>query len=199
MNILLFDCEIAKPIPSKEDPPVDGIEYCEGWTDHLGMGISVVACYDYSWRLTGGLPRLFSKDNFEHFIVAIAEADIVAGFNSKRFDAALLSAHGVIIPETKHYDLYTEIKEAAGAGKFAKGYNLDNTCRVNLGVQKASNPYALPIEWQRGNYGKVFDYALRDIMMLKGLMDMVIAGTPLLDPGEPTRRIFVQPPAIPGG
>lgn len=188
MKPLLFDCEIEKLIPNKNEDPIDGIEYCNGWTDYFGMGISIISCFDYKTNL----PRLFSKDNFEQFIMLLASADSIVGFNSERFDMNLLAAHGVIVPAEKHYDLYLEIKAAAGANHFAKGYNMENTCQVNLGYGKTSDPVMIPREWQRGNFGRCFDYALRDIMMLKGLMDMVLAGTPLLDPGQPSKRIFVR-------
>jgi hypothetical protein len=38
----VFDLEIIKAIPPKDAADrLDGIEYCNGWTDYQGMGISV--------------------------------------------------------------------------------------------------------------------------------------------------------------
>lgn len=190
--MLILDCEIANPVPNKKEPPIDGIRYCDGWTDYTGMGISVIGCYDYATSR----PLLFAGDNFSEFVLLVQDTDRIVTFNGKRFDSPLLKAHGVDIDDDRHYDLFQEIKDAAGAGQYAKGYNLNNCCYVNLGVRKDDSAIMAPINWQRGLYGKVFNYALQDIMMTKGLLDLVIAGTPLIDPGKHENRIFVKSPAL---
>lgn len=187
--MLIFDVEIERAIPSKNHPPEPDIEYAAGWSDYLGMGISVIAAYDYR----EGRPRVFLKDNIDEFIVLYEDSDVVAGFNSEHFDVKLLDAHEFGKPDN-HYDLYLAIKAAAEANQWRPGYKLGDCARANLGMDKTSDGAQAPILWQRGYHGKVIDYALNDIMMLKGLMDMVLKGTPLIDPGHPTKRIFVEPP-----
>jgi len=187
--MLIYDCEIEKLIPNKTSPNEEGFEYCEGWGDKKGMGISVISVFDYD----AGFPRIFMKDNIEELWKLMDKTDIIAGFNSAHFDNQLIAAHGYQVPKEKTYDLFLEIKEAAGAGKYAKGYNLENCCQVNLGYGKSGDGELAPKLWQQGYFGAVADYALRDIMISKALLDLCIA-QPILDPGNPGTRIFVKNP-----
>lgn len=188
-NLIIYDIEIERPIPPKEEPMLDGIEYCDGWGDHAGMGISVIGVYDF----TNGIPYLFSKDNIDELFHMMDTADVIAGFNNKRFDDKIMAAIGYEIPDEKSYDLFIEIKEAAGAGKFAKGYNLDNCCHINLGMRKTEDAAQVPVFWQRGQYGRCFNYALQDITKEFLLLKLAMA-QPILDPANPSKRIFVKSP-----
>ncbi len=187
--MLIYDIEIEKLIPPKDGPMETGYEYCNGWGDHAGMGISVVGAFDYN----EGVPRIFFKDNIEELWKLMDEADRIVGFNNKHFDDKLMLAHGYQVPEEKSYDLFLEIKEAAGAHKFAKGYSLDNCCQVNLGMGKSGSGELAPKLWQDGLFGTVADYCLRDISLTAKLLDMAM-DQPLLDPGNNGVRIFVKSP-----
>lgn len=187
--MLIYDCEIAKLIPQKNEPRDPGFEYCKGWGDHLGMGISVVSVYDFE----EGFPRIFMQDNLDEMFELMEKADIIAGFNNKHFDNKLIAAHGYTVPDEKTFDLYLEIKEAAGAHKYAKGYNLDNCCLVNLGHQKSGDGALAPKLWQQGKIGAVVDYALRDIMLEMKLLELCMK-QPIIDPGNTSTRIFVRNP-----
>jgi hypothetical protein len=187
--MLIYDCEIAKLIPTKDEPKDPKFEYCKGWGDHLGMGLSVVSVYDFE----EGFPRIFMEDNLDELFEMMEKTDIIAGFNSKHFDNKLIAAHGYTVPDEKTFDLFLEIKEAAGAHKFAKGYNLDNCCLVNLGYQKSGDGALAPKLWQQGRIGAVVDYALRDIMLEMMLLELCIK-QPIIDPGNTSSRIFVKKP-----
>jgi len=190
--MLIYDCEIAKLIPSKDEPNDPNYEYCKGWGDHEGMGISVVSVYDFD----EDFPRIFMEDNLDEMFELMEKTDIIAGFNSKRFDNKLLAAHGYTVPDEKTFDLFLEIKEAAGAHQFAKGYNLDNCCAVNLGHQKSGDGALAPKLWQQGKIGAVVDYALRDIMLEYRLLALCMK-QPIIDPGNTGTRIFVRNPLKP--
>lgn len=191
-SILIYDVEIKRPPPDKKQDPEPDIEYAAGWTDYQGMDLTVITAYSY---LTG-FPHIFLKDNLDQFMKMVSEHDIIAGFNNIAFDNPLvLATLDLVILEVESYDLLLEIREAAGVNKFAKGYNLDNCARTNLGVGKSGEGAQAPVLWQRGRHGHVINYGLGDTWITKGLLDLVIAGTPLLNPGRPTERIFVRPPA----
>lgn len=187
--MLIYDIEIEKMIPQKDEPREEGYDYCEGWGDHYGMGIAVVGAFDYN----EGVPRIFFKDNIEELWKLMDKADRIVGFNNRHFDDKLMAAHGYQVPEEKSYDLFLEIKEAAGAGKFAKGYSLDNCCQVNLGMSKSGSGALAPKLWQDGRFGAVADYCLRDISLTAKLLDMAM-DQPILDPGNNGVRIFVKSP-----
>ena len=185
--MLVYDIEIAKPIPPKDDPREKDLDYCEGWGDHLGMGIAVVGVYDY----VAGMPRMFCKDNIQELWEMMEKSDANIGFNSQRFDDKIMAAHGFEVPNS--YDIFLEIKKAAGAGTYAKGYNLENICQVLLGQGKTGASAQAPALWQRGKIGEVIDCGLRDVMLTKMILDQIIAG-PILDPAGSGTRLFVKPP-----
>lgn len=187
--MLVYDIEIERLIPPKEGPMDPKYEYCHGWGDHSGMGIAVVGAFDYN----EGVPRIFFKDNIEELWKLMDKADRIVGFNNRHFDDKLMLAHGYEVPQEKSYDLFLEIKEAAGAHKFAKGYSLDNCCQVNLGMSKSGSGEMAPKLWQDGRYGAVADYCLRDISLTAKLLDMAM-DQPILDPGNNGVRIFVKSP-----
>ena len=188
-KLIVYDIEIEKPIPPKDGPMEQDIDYCEGWGDHAGMGIAMIGVYDF----TDGMPRIYWKDNIEELWRLMDEADVIAGFNNQNFDDKIMAAIGYQIPPEKSYDLFLEIKEAAGAKRYAKGYNLDNCCYVNLGVRKIGEAAQAPVLWQRGQYGRCINYGLWDISMEYRLLKMAM-DQPLLDPGNPSQRIFVKSP-----
>jgi hypothetical protein len=187
--MLIYDMEIEKLIPPKDKPMEEGYEYCEGWNDHVGMGISVVGAFDY----LEGFPRIFFKDNIDELWKLMDKSDKIIGFNNQDFDDKLMAAHGYQVDKKKSWDLFREIKEAAGAHQFAKGYSLDNCCKVNFGQGKSGSGELAPRLWQDGRIGAVVDYCLRDIMLTKRLLDMCM-NQPILDPGNPSARIFVKSP-----
>lgn len=189
--ILLYDVEILRPPPDKKREPEPDIEYAEGWTDYKGMDFTMVSAYSY----VDQFPRIFFRDNIDEFFQLLNDHEIFAGFNNIAFDNPLIEElFGIEISDEQSFDILLEIREAAGVNKFAKGYNLNNTTKVNLGVGKSGEGAQAPILWQRKRYGSVADYGLRDIWLTKGIMDMILEGTPLLDPGSPTDRIFVKSP-----
>ncbi len=190
-SILLYDAEIKRPPPQKTDEREPDIEYADGWTDYGGMDLTVITAYSY----LDHFPRIFLKDNMLDFLKLVAGHEIIAGFNNIAFDNPLVNfLLGCDITEEMSYDILVEIRAAADSSKWAKGYNLDNTASVNLGVGKSGEGAMAPVLWQRGQHGHVIDYGLRDTWLTKGILDMILEGTPLLDPGSPTDRIFVKSP-----
>lgn len=62
-DTVIYDIEIIKAVPDRKFPRSEGVEYCAGWDDHAGMGVSVIGAYDYFT----GRARVFCKDNFDEF------------------------------------------------------------------------------------------------------------------------------------
>lgn len=188
MNALIYDCEIVKAVPSKKEAVIPGIEYCEGWNDHAGMGISVICAYDYVERRF----RVFTKENWSGFADLLERSDVLVGFNNIGFDNKLIRANGVTPNgsewERKSYDILAEMWEASGLSRTFQypthaGFSLDNTAMLNLREGKTGNGGAMaPVEWQRGNVGMVIDYCLQDIRLTKGLFDRIISNGGLRSP-----------------
>jgi len=169
-NTWCYDLEIIKAILDKGKTPEPGIEYCKGWGDHAGMGVSVLV----ATKLDKSETRVYTYFGNEipdrptlpigHFLTLIAESDLLVGYNSRGFDAKVLAAKGLHIPASKHLDVYHEIKLGL-RDNFPKGYRLDNQSPRCGGPRKTDDGAFAPHEWQRGNKTKVHDYCVNDVLM----------------------------------
>lgn len=173
VDAVVVDAEVRRCIPSPKEPRQPGLEYCRGWTDYVGMGVSVACAFDTRTRS----PRVFCLDNLGEL------ADLVAGrvvvtFNGDRFDRRLLAAHGVEIPDALSYDLRLAVLRAAGVANNATGYQLGDLARVNLGEAKRMSGALAPVAWQQRRYGEVVDYCLDDVMKTARLVQLAT----LMDP-----------------
>lgn len=184
LSALVYDTEIIRCIPNSRNPawqPEPDLEYCEGWHDYKGMGISCITAYDY---LTDSY-RVFLEDNIADFQALTLEREHIIGFNSSSFDDTLCAAHGLIVRTT--YDLLCEVRIASGQppyysrGLTRAGYSLNNLTKANLGVSKTASGELAPVLWQRGEYGAVISYCLNDVQLTRKLLEMGLAGE-LKDP-----------------
>ncbi len=181
--MIIYDCEIIRAIPPKDGNRLEDIEYCEGWDDHAGMGISVIGVYDYA----SDRYRVFCKDNFDEFQALVDSADLIVGYNSLKFDNQLCAANSLKVPNEKSYDLLVEIWEAHGLASVFQypshvGYSLDAVAQANFGDSKTGNGAMAPVLWQQGKIGQVIDYCLQDVRLTKRLMDQVINTEKLISP-----------------
>ncbi|MBY4723994.1 MULTISPECIES: ribonuclease H-like domain-containing protein [Burkholderia] len=185
-NSLIYDIEIAKAILGRGETRIDGIQYCDGWQDHAGMGISVIGAYDYAEARY----RVFCADNFEAFLELCSDRAPLVSFNGIGFDDKVINAElgkdiG-LMPSSFRYDLLAEIWRAAGldptyGGNSHAGYGLDATCEANFGIRKSGNGAHAPIAWQQGRIGEVIDYCINDIRLTKRLFDhAVVLGEPIV-------------------
>jgi len=177
-DIVVYDIEIVKCIPDRKKPNDPTLEYCGGWNDREGMGISVLCAFDTREQM----PRIFLADNLPEFAKLI-EGRTVAGFNNQGFDDPLLAANGITVGDS--YDLCYEMRAAVGEPREFKfgvtkgGRRLDDLANANLGVQKSMHGELAPVEWQRGNRGAVIDYCMRDVMLTWRLIEKLPS---LIDP-----------------
>jgi hypothetical protein len=166
-NAIVYDCEIIRCIPPAANPD---LEYCAGWHDHAGMGISVIGVYDY----LSDQYRVFLEDNFADFVKLAADREHIIGFNSLAFDDKLCAAHE--LPVTTTYDLLCEVRIASDQPPHYRpgtrpGYSLERLAQANLKVGKSGSGAFAPELWQRGQIGRVIDYCLGDVALTKQLFD----------------------------
>lgn len=188
MKVIVYDCEIEKAIldTRKGEVPIEGINYCGGWQDFAGMGLSCVGAYDYA----ADRYRLFCHDNRAELTDLVGSADLVIGFNSLAFDNPLLAAAwGIQVPAGKSYDLLVEVWRAAGLGdKFLypshAGYGLQDLAVANGLPRKTGHGALAPVKWQRGEIGGVCDYCLHDVWLTKRLVTKVVRTGLLSDPKD---------------
>lgn len=178
-KVLIIDAEIKKGILGRGETPKLGIDYCEGWRDFKGMGMSVLGGYqswDEAYRTWDCHEK--SLESLQH---AMSEAEYIVTFNGRSFDGPLLDEFGVHIPQDKHVDLLAAIWEAHGLGwpfKYPShaGYGLDACCLANDIPGKTGNGALAPVMWQQGRWMEVVDYCLHDIWMTLRLTRLCLAG-----------------------
>ena len=188
--MLILDCEIKNLLlKNKKEVPKEGYVYARNWNDYLGMGISVVGGYSYTLKEY----YHFSENCLSVLQRLIDSHDLIVGFNILNFDWKLLEAFSVQIPRDKIYDIYLEIKRAADAGKYDKGFNLKNLAIVNNISQKSGDGAIAPEMWQQGKQKEVIDYCLQDVKVTKELLDLIMEGK-LRDPRNPARILNVEKP-----
>lgn len=176
MNLLIYDCEIIRGIPSRNELPMEGIEYCDGWHDHANMGVSVICAYQ-----RGQGYRVFLEDNFGEFKELAENPDILCvGFNNRKFDDRLVSA-ALGITVARSWDLLREIWIEAslnpdGFSRNHGGYGLEAVSLANGLGGKSGNGALAPVLWQQGNRGAVIDYCLRDVMLTKKCIELALDG-----------------------
>lgn len=170
-NTWLFDLEILNPIPGEGGSRVPGVQYCRHWGDHWGMGISVLVAA----RPNGADMRLYTNDvvpqidvpihHLSAFALEVAQDGYFVGYNSRFFDAKVLAAKGIYIPEERHYDYYAEIKKATRLAA-PKGYKQDAVAQRCGGPAKNGEGAMAPILWQQGRREEVMRYCCNDITQL---------------------------------
>jgi hypothetical protein len=176
-NAFVYDLEIKKGILGRGEERIDGVEYCGGWTDHAGMGISVLGGY----CCRENLPLVFCDDNRELLAKNHAQYDFFVSFNGVNFDNKVIkAAWDLTIPDRLCYDILRELWIADGLDpdKFSPrthgGYGLDACAMANFGIGKSGNGALAPVQWQRGEIGAVISYCLRDVMLTRRLYMNII-------------------------
>ena len=198
--MLVYDCEIEKAIPPRKDEARKrDVEYCEGWRDFKGMGITVITAYD---SLENQF-RVFLKDNLQIFQNLVnyhkSIGSPIAGFNSIAFDDKLCEANGLEVKTD--YDLLVEEWKADGLGPTFSpathgGYGLDATLKANGIAPKSGHGALAPIQWQQGEYGSVIDYCLGDTTKTWTVIKRVIDHGFIIHPKRTNEVLWVAKPLI---
>ena len=196
MRVCVYDIEIEKAVLKRGEEVQEGIEYCKGFKDYEGCGVSVVGAMvlevsDLSHGLMSGtlpVPRVFFRDNLEKFVELVKECDTLAGFNSARFDDRVLAANGIVVKTD--IDLLALAWEAVGLDpdkfywKTHGGFGLDALAKANGLSGKTGHGADAPVDWQRGNYGALVDYCMMDVWLTAMLLVKALSGQRLELPKE---------------
>lgn len=188
--MVLYDAEIIHAIPEKGVARLEGITYCNGWGDKAGMGVSVICAYVWDEGY-----RVYLEDNMSAFKELVEAPDtLIVGFNNKTFDDPLLEqALGIHVPVNHSYDLLRAVRVALGGSPGSVGGpTLDRLCQANFLPGKNGSGAFAPLLWQRGKHGQVISYCLNDVIQMKKLIELVVAGR-LRDP-DSGRILNVQRP-----
>lgn len=187
--MLIYDIEIANPIPSKDQPPIEGITYAKGWDFPGTMGLACIGVYDY----TTDCYRVFGEYELDEFQKLIDAHDRLVGYNNLRFDNAVLRASDIKISDSSCYDILAQIYSALGT--YQKGCSLDAVVKANFPNQSKSGDGALaPVKWQQGYHCAVIDYCLHDVRLTKMLVDKILRYGYIKNPIRPAETLRLKRP-----
>jgi hypothetical protein len=187
-KILVYDLETCNAIPPKRAiDRLPDINYCEGWDDFYGMGISAISwCLieAESFDLIEMNVSRFTPDAESRFCDFIQDSEVkIGGFNSTNFDDHLLFANQLYLESD--FDILTLILRSAGvAGTeyWNKGLNycLTKIAHAN-GIEKASSDANAPILYQKNRISDLLLYSLNDSMIETNILAKLLNGD-LIDP-----------------
>jgi len=173
-RVLVYDLEIVNAILGRGEVKKEGVNYCGGWDDHAGMGVSVIG----AWDSGEDRYRVFCADNCDEFGDLAAQCDLLVGHNSIGFDNKVLAAAGLELDPAKCYDTML----ACAAGGSRRGMGLGDLCAANFDVPKSGSGADAPPAWQAGRVGWVIDYCLHDVRMTKLLFERIVAKGSVIHP-----------------
>ena len=169
---VMYDVEIFSAIPTEGEAREPDLQYCEGWHDYEGMGISVITAYDFveaQWHV-------FMRDNLDSLKTLFNSRRLIMGFNNRRFDDNVLIANGVDIPANKSYDLWQQITITQIPGR-RSGFALSKMLEANGIPAKTGLGSEAPRQAQEGRWGELITYCLGDTQKQIQLLRMACAGT----------------------
>jgi hypothetical protein len=190
VNILIYDLEICNAIPPKDDIDIDPtVTYCEGWSDFENMGISY-----FSWavlnsdtlRIESAFTGIWDVGSVSQILLLLNEKhDLVAGFNSRKFDDRLLAANGINI--TTDIDILEEVLFAADQldkpyWQDGRSYSLDRVTSAN-NLKKIGTGANAPLLWQKGEFTELALYSVTDAIIEAAVLAKLIEGS-LIDPND---------------
>lgn len=173
--MIIYDIETENAILGSRDVPRPDVTYCEGFHDFANMGIACIGVCDLATERT----RVYLQDNLQEFAQLVRGSDCVVGFNNHKFDDRLLAANGIEIPGGKSYDILEVVWKGLGIGTTWRnethgGLSLDALAYANFRIRKTGSGADAPVDWQKGLRGKVIDYCLADVELMKRLLDKII-------------------------
>ena len=193
--MFVYDIEIIKRIPDKNQENDSQYEYCEGWHDHENMGISVIGLYDgkTSFVFTNCPSSAYSNDFHRYpvdtFVYCMDflrySGQKIGGFNNWNFDDKVIES-ACNIAFISDFDILQQVRIAAYGSPSWKdqppgySYTLDAIAKAN-GYAKSGNGALAPKQWQDGDYGEVIRYCLNDCRITYEIVQLALSGE-LIDP-----------------
>jgi len=134
-----------------------------GWNNAHKMGISL----GVALVLEEGRFEVFPEERVEELADLLCSANLVVGFNVKRFDYRVLAGYTGVdyVRKLETLDLLEEVQRAIGIR-----VKLDDLCRETLGGDGKSGDGLQCLEWVReGKMDLVESYCKKDVELLRDL------------------------------
>ncbi len=130
-----------------------------GWGRASQMGVSVAVLYDSG----GDVFCNYTQDELPDMFRRLQEADLVVGFNSLRFDYAVLQPFANYNLRTlPTLDLLEKIRR-----HLSYRISLDNVARATLDAPKSADGLQALRWWKEGNVAAIVEYCRQDVLITR--------------------------------
>jgi DEAD/DEAH box helicase domain-containing protein len=131
-----------------------------GWDKKADMGISLGVTYS-----TGtGAYEIFPEKRTNELIDLLTRADLVVGYNSRRFDYEVLMGYTIL--DLPHHlptlDLLEVVEQAAG-----HRLSLDSVAQATLGIGKTGDGLDAIRWWREGKMIEIAEYCCFDVKVTR--------------------------------
>jgi DEAD/DEAH box helicase domain-containing protein len=138
-----------------------------GWQNAHRMRVAVAAIYDSAV----GHCEVFDEAHVPELLARLAAADLVVGFNVRRFDYAVLRGYPSADPAAlPTFDLLDDLHQRIGF-RLPLGHLAEET----LGIAKSGDGLQSLAWWHAGEVARVTDYCKRDVEILRALFEHALA------------------------
>lgn len=131
-----------------------------GWDKKSSMGISLAVTYSTA---TGSY-EIFPENRVTDLIDCLNRADLVVGYNSRRFDYEVLMGYTIL--DLPHHlptlDMLEEVEKAAGFK-----LPLDSVAKATLGMGKSGDGLDAIRWWREGKIMEIAEYCCFDVKVTK--------------------------------
>lgn len=132
-----------------------------GWGHASRMGLSVGVLYD----ARADAFTTYTEQTVAAMIERMRAASLVIGFNSRRFDYAVLSAYTALpLASLPTLDLLEDIRS-----RLSYRVSLDNLARTTLGAAKTADGLAALRWWKEGRIDEIARYCQEDVRLTRDL------------------------------
>ena len=154
MNIVYFDLETQKLA-----------QEVGGWSNIDKMKLAVGVTYSTE----RGDYAVYLEEDVDALIEELTSADVVVGFNTRRFDYVVLSPYlkkGVSLRKIRSVDMLEHIHKAAGYR-----VKLDSLATATLGETKSADGLQ-SVQWfKEGKIDQIIEYCKKDVEVTKKLYE----------------------------
>jgi DEAD/DEAH box helicase domain-containing protein len=131
-----------------------------GWDKKAAMGISLGVAFSTATNSY----EVFSENRVSNLVDLLTKADLVVGYNSRRFDYEVLMGYTIL--DLPHHlptlDLLEVVEKAAG-----HRLSLDTVAQATLGVGKTGDGLDAIRWWREGKIMEIAEYCCFDVKVTK--------------------------------
>lgn len=152
-NIVVFDIETKL-----------SFDEAGGRNNFEKLGVSLIGMYDY---LTNKY-EAFEENEIDKFVERLFNKPLLVGFNSKKFDIAVLQPYvkNINLTSFDHLDIMEEIQKVLG-----HRLSLQSVAEATLGVGKSGNGLDALVYYRNGEIEKLKKYCLQDVKITKDVYE----------------------------